>query len=101
MLGVLAAEKIVDGRGEDLEPSLEVLPRQLRLCMQIFVHEHRIPSVLLIRRSSEKQTLPEIADDRQMMFEIELGDIGEDVSDHVVAKRTLVEILHQPIDVGS
>ena len=69
--------------------------------MEILMHDHRVAPVLLIRRRSEQDAFPKIPDDRQMVLEIELGVVGEYVSDHFVAKRTLVEDLHQPIDVGS
>src|SRR5690606_11625284 len=59
----------------------------------------RISAVPLIDAGAEQHTFPKVADDRQMMVEIELGYIGENVADHVVGHRTRIELAHQQIDV--
>src|SRR5687767_6966298 len=58
-----------------------------------------MPAVLRICRGAEEQTLPKVADDRDVMSEIKLRNIREDVADDVVDQHARVENVHEPVDV--
>jgi hypothetical protein len=63
--------------------------RQRRLLGQLQVLQHRVAPVNGV---AEQGAFPEIADDGQVGFEVELGYFGEDVAHGLVRDRFGVEV---------
>ena len=63
--------------------------------------KQRIPTVLSIDACGEQHALPNVTDDREMMLEIQMRDVGEDITDDVIVQSTLVKNVHQAVDVVS
>src|SRR5687768_2173788 len=74
-IGTLARETLIDRFAENFQPSLEMFKKQRRFFVQIGVNLQGIASVFLVIAAAEKQGFPKIADNRQMMFQIEFGNL--------------------------
>ncbi len=67
--------------------------------MQLFVNKKRVPAVFWIRRRTEQEALPEIANDGKVVRKIEFGNVGENIPDDIIRERPLIKYVHQPIDI--
>jgi hypothetical protein len=96
LLGARAGEELVDGPAPQPQPALEVRGLQPGLAVQRHVRGERAAAV---GPRAEQHGLPERRDHRHVLFEVELGDVGEQEPDHRVGHRLAVEGAHQALDV--
>ena len=66
--------------------------------VQGLVHRNRLADV---HGTLKQDLLPKVADLRQVPLEVEMGDFGEEVADHLVDHGPAVEEAEQAIDVGA
>jgi hypothetical protein len=96
VLGDRAAEPPVEGLVPQLQPSIEVLGRERMAGVE---NEVELEGVAVIAVGAEQHGLPEVAHDRQMAFQIQHRDLGEDRPQQRVSERRPVEPGHELSDV--
>lgn len=69
--------------------------------MKVGVDLQRVAPVFLITACPNQQRFPEITDDRQVMSQIEFGDIGKKIANPFVRHRLGVKTPHQIVNVGA
>jgi len=92
-------EKAVDRSRKDLKPTLKMFPGKLNLLVQLDVDMQWVSTVASIIARAEKKRFPKIADDRKVMFQVELYNVGEYGSDLFIRDRVAIEKPHQLVDV--
>ena len=97
--GRFTCEKAVDRSRKDLKPTLKMFPGKLDLLVQLDVDLQWVSTVASIIARAEKKRFPKIADDREVMFQVELYNVGEYGSDLFIRDRVAIEKPHQLVDV--
>lgn len=100
-IGAPARKHFVNRRVENLQPAIEMPKLKRRFQMQLAMNLQRIAPVLLIIFRAEEQSFPKIADNRQVTFQIEFGNVGKNVADHIVGNGSGVKRPHQPVNIRS
>jgi predicted enzyme related to lactoylglutathione lyase len=96
LLGARAVEELVDGLVPEREPPPEVPLPQPDPGVQRRVGVERPARVA---PGAEQDRRPERRDDRDVLLEVELRDVGEDEADDRVVQRAAVERADQPLAV--